>query len=488
MKRSFELLDGKSAKFWEIELDGKSHTVRYGKLGSKGQSKTKTFADEAAANKDAEKLIASKTKKGYAEVEAETATAPSIDPALLDAELVKLDADPSAEGRVVFGDWLQSVGHPWGEIISMDHAGKAAERDALIAANSTILGELARRTEQAKFGWQQGFIDEATILSGGNSTVLRQCMQALFALPAARYLRRLALDGDPSVMQTHRDWDSSRENMTQPFGPSVIRELAEAPKTLTELAFGDPPPTAASAYVAPPDLSAVAKLLPNLDVLEVQCAGEEKFSSFAFAKLRRLEVRFANASSDDLKAIRDADLPALEQLSVWLGGQVHCILDDVYSPDDYDYDEDDESPLRYPETYPSSDLELMSVYSVDASVQANVLGQFCGSDWPDSLRHLGLQSAVLDEAALEAIFKSGLVARLKVLDLSGGALGDKQAKVIVKHAKRLAHLERLDLRRNQLGKGGIETVTKALPNADCSDQRKGDRAPEFLFRYVATME
>ena len=35
-KRSFEFLDGKSAKFWEIVLDGSSHTVRYGKLGATG--------------------------------------------------------------------------------------------------------------------------------------------------------------------------------------------------------------------------------------------------------------------------------------------------------------------------------------------------------------------------------------------------------------------------------------------------------------------
>lgn len=39
--------------------------MTYGKIGSGGQSKTKNFADAAAAQKDADKLTTSKVKKGY---------------------------------------------------------------------------------------------------------------------------------------------------------------------------------------------------------------------------------------------------------------------------------------------------------------------------------------------------------------------------------------------------------------------------------------
>lgn len=65
--RRFELVEGGSAKFWEIRVQGASHTVTYGRLGTAGQSKTKDFADAAAAARDAEKLIAEKTAKGYSE-------------------------------------------------------------------------------------------------------------------------------------------------------------------------------------------------------------------------------------------------------------------------------------------------------------------------------------------------------------------------------------------------------------------------------------
>ena len=66
--RRFEFSDDKSNKFWEITVDGAEHTVRYGRMGTDGQSKTKSFEDAEAAAKDADKLIKSKTKKGYEEV------------------------------------------------------------------------------------------------------------------------------------------------------------------------------------------------------------------------------------------------------------------------------------------------------------------------------------------------------------------------------------------------------------------------------------
>jgi len=62
-----EYHDEKSAKFWKIQVNGASHTVTYGKIGKEGQSKTKDFDSEKVALKDAEKLTASKKKKGYQE-------------------------------------------------------------------------------------------------------------------------------------------------------------------------------------------------------------------------------------------------------------------------------------------------------------------------------------------------------------------------------------------------------------------------------------
>ena len=66
--RRFELIEGTSSKFWEVELDGSGVTVRFGRIGTNGQTQTKTFADAAAAKKEYDKLVKDKTGKGYGEV------------------------------------------------------------------------------------------------------------------------------------------------------------------------------------------------------------------------------------------------------------------------------------------------------------------------------------------------------------------------------------------------------------------------------------
>ena len=61
-----EYCDEQSEKFWQINIEGCSHTVTFGRIGTKGQSKTKTFASKEECEKDAAKLIQSKKAKGYA--------------------------------------------------------------------------------------------------------------------------------------------------------------------------------------------------------------------------------------------------------------------------------------------------------------------------------------------------------------------------------------------------------------------------------------
>ena len=69
MKSHLIYQDYKSKKFWKIAVEGKDHTVNYGQIGTDGTSRTKTFASEALALADAEKLVKAKKRKGYVESE-----------------------------------------------------------------------------------------------------------------------------------------------------------------------------------------------------------------------------------------------------------------------------------------------------------------------------------------------------------------------------------------------------------------------------------
>ncbi|MDZ4833219.1 MAG: DNA ligase [Candidatus Melainabacteria bacterium] len=65
--RYFEFVDDASSKFWSIWRTGSDVTVKYGKIGSKGQEKVKSFNDEAEANKYYNEIVGEKTDKGYIE-------------------------------------------------------------------------------------------------------------------------------------------------------------------------------------------------------------------------------------------------------------------------------------------------------------------------------------------------------------------------------------------------------------------------------------
>jgi DNA ligase-1 len=65
--RYFEYVQGASNKFWEVSQQGNNMTTRWGRIGSAGQSKTKTFADDQAAANAVANLIKEKTDEGYVE-------------------------------------------------------------------------------------------------------------------------------------------------------------------------------------------------------------------------------------------------------------------------------------------------------------------------------------------------------------------------------------------------------------------------------------
>ncbi|MGM1058652.1 DUF4132 domain-containing protein [Saccharothrix sp. Mg75] len=74
--RRWELVEAGSAKFWEVGREGAAVTVRYGRLGTGGQVKEKSFGSEEAAEAHVAKSVREKEKKGYRAI---TADGPSGD-------------------------------------------------------------------------------------------------------------------------------------------------------------------------------------------------------------------------------------------------------------------------------------------------------------------------------------------------------------------------------------------------------------------------
>jgi predicted DNA-binding WGR domain protein len=63
--RRLILRDGDAASFWEAAIDGNKLVVRWGKAGTRGQTRLRSFSDEASALQELEKQEKEQREKGY---------------------------------------------------------------------------------------------------------------------------------------------------------------------------------------------------------------------------------------------------------------------------------------------------------------------------------------------------------------------------------------------------------------------------------------
>ena len=100
--RRFEYKDAKSNKFWEVDVQGKNLHVTFGKIGTTGQSKPKTFPTADKAFAEMEKLIREKTGKGYVEVGENENSGKKTKPNILYPEIKRLKELGATTIRVWF--------------------------------------------------------------------------------------------------------------------------------------------------------------------------------------------------------------------------------------------------------------------------------------------------------------------------------------------------------------------------------------------------
>ncbi len=154
-RREFEFRDGKSDKFWFIELAGAAHTVQFGRIGTQGQTKTKEFESDEAARESYDKLISEKTKKGYVEVTRTTTAAAPPKPAKkvkapAEAKAAPAPPEPEVVTEVTHDilldveDWYRAT---WRDLAPLP---RLEPRPFDLDASAKALGRLATR----RYGWE----------------------------------------------------------------------------------------------------------------------------------------------------------------------------------------------------------------------------------------------------------------------------------------------------------------------------------------------
>lgn len=445
--------EGTSSKFWQIEIDGSTFTVVYGKIGTAGQSQTKSFGSDAEAQKEYDKLVKEKTKKGYA-LDGAGASTPAPDPKAaapkpggnLELEAAIAAHPDDANAYLVYADWLQTQNDKLGEYVALAARGATDPMlrkmaDKMLKENTKAwIGSLAEEPELSALEWANGFIHTASVtMEYEGEPHAKKTLGALLKLPTARFLQDLTIALYYDEKETYEVNYSGAAKLLVANGPlPTLRSLFIG-------AFEYPDETEIS-WAKVGNVAGLWALYPNLETLRLR-GGQQKLGELKLPNLKSFLIETGGLDVGALRSICKAEWPKIESLSVWVGRE------------DYGWN-----------GKPKDFLPLLQ-----------------RTDLP-KLKHLGIKNNELGDEIATMIVGSPLVAQLDELDLSMSTLGDEGAEVLIRNAAKLSHLKLLDVTDCYISDAVGARLEAALPKARVGDQREPDEYDGEFHRYSSIGE
>ncbi|MCB9673989.1 MAG: WGR domain-containing protein [Alphaproteobacteria bacterium] len=429
--RRFEFNDGKSNKFWEIAVEANTYTVRYGRMGTDGQTSTKVYPTPDKAQAEAEKVIQSKTKKGYAEVAAQAPAAKQGENPELEAAILADRLDRKA--WAVYADWLQAEGDARGDLVAVQLALLDKPDDAQLKKREAELLEKNARAWLGEFrpegpwegahevDWHNGFWQRAKIWVDWDleEPDFPKMLGVVLRHPSAKFLDTLELGLA----------DNEGENFYQEAMDSLVKHGIR--KGLRTLHIGDfeyPDETEIS-WTEVGSFSKCWTILPDLEDLTIT-GGSIEIGVPTAPKLKSLKLETGGLPQEPAQQLAKASLPALERLEIWFGTEDYggsCTAADA------------------------------------AAIASNAKGL-------PKVKWLGFMNADFANEIPAAIAQTPLLKQVDDLDLSMGTMTDEGAQALLDLAPRFAHLKSLNLDENFITDAMAEKLKAALPMVEIGSQ------------------
>ncbi len=461
--RTFVFTDATSNKFWHIERSGAAFTVHFGRVGTKGQTQTKTFASAAAAEKEHDALVAQKLKKGY--IETTAAGAPSSPPVweqsterkALESALLAHPDEVAAHSA--YADYLAETGDPRGEFIqtqlaledptrSKPERAALRERETALLAEHTrewlgdvgrfLVGDWSGEDKPYHYGFARGWLDSIRVLP-----VPEAAVAAIARSPEAGLLRRLEVVYD---MRYH---------------PFDFEQFTTGPTK--QLRDGE---RAGEVYDATSTLPALAESthLSNLRVLKYGFSDDHDRGPSHSTMVNP----FGGSTAEQILSVLKT-CPRLEELHL---NTAVSSIENLFAAEwpgtlrvlQYYYGLTYHSGPATPDPYPLSALAQNNALKQlttlrfhpgrDATIDLDELDALLRSKNLPALAHLQVHMTHFGDDGADRIVSSGILKRLKTLDIGYGNMTDAGARVLAASPD-LKNLDVLDVSRNTLTQAGV---------------------------------
>jgi uncharacterized protein (TIGR02996 family) len=456
--RTFELVDHKSPRFWSIDVQGDRLTVTSGEVGTPGHSHTETFMFPETVEAEAARLIREKTAEGYVETTLSTVTSQEL------PFVRALVADPSDETAwSAYADFLTERGDPRGEFMQVQ---RALEDESL---NVVARKELRDREEK---------------LLGQHEAQWVGKWAGLFPVPEYE-------NGYGQVNHTGgRRYEFKRGLLTTVhFGELTVaaaRAFVKAPETrfVRELFVGTT--RAGEEFEPGPDIpedaeedeAALHALLrwPRLGQIrrfQLGWQADENYRDRCHFRCRtpgNLAYDFVRQMPDveevlvfarvlDARGLLALPMPRLRVLQLY-HGQSYPLEVLARNPS--------LTNLTHLFCHPRA-----AEFGDEPYIRLAELRAICRSPHLKALTHLRLRLADFEDFGAEELVESGILRRLKVLDLRHGCMTDDDARLLAT-CPDLQRLEFLDLSRNAMNARGTKALRKTGVPVELGYQHTGD--------------
>lgn len=290
--REFEYADGKSFKFWKIEVQGTDVVTQYGRIGATGQETRKSFESLAAAQKEHDKLVSEKTRKGYVEKSAAAARAEKSEAKTPSAKKATAAASISGElSAMVFNTTRDSNFEPLSTFIG--------ERVTDFRQKKPVKGKTVFRVRVSYD--DEGDDDDSLDFGERLSTFL-----ASDAAPATKglILGSYDLEGGSSGGGSYEAIVAAKDrlpNLRALFLGDIVQEECEI------------------SWINQSDVSDMLQAFPQLEMLRIRGVDGLAFSKPQHGRLRALAIESGGLPAAIVSQICRGKFPELEYLELWLG-------------------------------------------------------------------------------------------------------------------------------------------------------------------------
>ncbi|VAW72261.1 hypothetical protein MNBD_GAMMA12-1678 [hydrothermal vent metagenome] len=450
----YEYDDGTSQKFWEINIINDTYEVCYGKIGTKGQISIKNFSSDQEAQLAADKITASKVKKGYGLVGKSSPSPSPVNP--IDELVRSIQIDPdNIEAWQVYSDYLQTQNDPRGELIALGIAIEKSPRSKKGKEAKVRFNQIFEESKEAGLGVAAEYINDTKLFSitwkYGYLLNVRVAFHYDFVGPSTHKLLGALLKGTAGhfiqtisigVTEGMEDADACFSDCTHAI-VSGGRRVAVKKLTIGDFESDECEISCSTIGYC----GKVYAVLPNLEQLIVH-GGDIELGKIKHKNLKTLSICTGGLSATAVKAVAKADLPALEMLIVYFGAVFYGAEGEVGML----------KPL------------------------------FEGKGYP-ALKQLGLMNALFENEIVQALVKAPIVKQLISLDLSMGTMTDEGGQILIDNVDLFGHLDHINVSDNFLTEKITEKLEKVYPKKmTIGDQKAPNVYDGKVYTYVSVAE